>query len=161
MELQVNDQFDNWTKDAACKGMDTNLFYADHGKKYAKVRLICESCPVFAQCLQWALTSESEGMWAGTTELERVVMRKQMKIDLVRPEDFYDASKSVCGTNKGYVRHAREARAQGKRGPNLVKCQPCLEAHRIKELENYCKRTGKSNYVGEWAERQARKRSEQ
>ena len=153
MEIQVNEQFDDWAKDAACRGMDTNLFYANHGKKYAKVRLICESCPVFAQCLDWALTSESEGMWAGTTELERVVMRKQMKIDLVRPEDFYDASKSVCGTNKGYVRHAREARAQGRRGANLVKCQACLDAHRLYSEENYFKRTGRRDSVGDWAAR--------
>ena len=156
MEIQVNEQFDDWAKDAACRGMDTNLFYANHGKKYAKVRLVCESCPVFAQCLDWALTSESEGMWAGTTELERVVMRKQMKIDLVRPEDFYDASKSVCGTNKGYVRHAREARAQGRRGANLVKCQACLDAHRLYTEENYFKRTGRRDYVGDWAARRDR-----
>jgi WhiB family redox-sensing transcriptional regulator len=65
---------------AACKGMDTNIFYSGMSGRYANeltAKAICVACPVRLQCLQQGLENEEYGIWGGTTELERKAMRKR------------------------------------------------------------------------------------
>lgn len=60
--------------DAACKGMDTEIFfphYFRHGA-YKEARRICATCPVIRECLQFALDTEAtEGMYGGMTPKQR------------------------------------------------------------------------------------------
>ena len=78
-------------KQAACVGMDTNLFYSGMSGRYANemtAKAICITCPIRMQCLQQALENEEYGIWGGTTEIERKAMRrKQRRIDsiFIRP----------------------------------------------------------------------------
>lgn len=71
---------EEWRKQAACRGMDPNLFFVDRGdtKKCREARAICEPCPVKAECLQYAIDLDShlEGVWGGTTERERRGLRR-------------------------------------------------------------------------------------
>jgi WhiB family transcriptional regulator, redox-sensing transcriptional regulator len=67
----------NWEK-AACKGAPTNLFYAvEENRKIHEwidigiLRSICGSCPIFKQCLAYALSNEHYGVWGGMTTHER------------------------------------------------------------------------------------------
>lgn len=73
-----NDQA-HWRKHAACRGMDTNLFYPQAGftgqKKQAEAQAICAQCPVRADCLQ-ALGRYDGGIVGGQTTAER--RRKHM-----------------------------------------------------------------------------------
>ena len=71
------DASDSWRAYAACRGMDTDLFYPEgRGRKLrAREQLaksICSSCPVAQQCQEAAAeTVERFGIWGGLTEGER------------------------------------------------------------------------------------------
>lgn len=69
----------NWQADAACRGVDSNLFFGpQHEPRDTKVRReaqakdICRTCPVREACLAFALeTNETYGVWGGLNESER------------------------------------------------------------------------------------------
>lgn len=64
---------DRWWERAACRGMDTALFFPERGEQIGKVREVCAGCPVRAECLAVA---EREGIWGGTSARERRRMRR-------------------------------------------------------------------------------------
>ncbi len=68
-----------WMADAACRTMDTELFFPARGRAGQEVdvrRLTCAACPVRAECLEYALVNVIQhGVWGGTSERERRVMR--------------------------------------------------------------------------------------
>jgi len=71
-----------WTNDAACKGLDPNLFYTEPDEPDAEVepKRICNGCPVKQECLNHALaTNEKFGIWGGLNEVERKKLRRTMK----------------------------------------------------------------------------------
>lgn len=51
-----------WRDNAACKGMDTQLFYSQRGghDPYKIARQVCEQCPVLADCFDWVMETESQ-----------------------------------------------------------------------------------------------------
>jgi hypothetical protein len=63
----------------------TNSLANDHTIAATPVeaaKAVCATCPVSAECLQWALaTGQDSGVWGGTSEEERRAMRRA-----VRPE---------------------------------------------------------------------------
>ncbi len=48
-----------WMDDAACKGMDTNIFYPGLGEVKA-AKAICRTCPVSSDCFAWSMEIEDE-----------------------------------------------------------------------------------------------------
>jgi WhiB family transcriptional regulator, redox-sensing transcriptional regulator len=61
-----------WIHRAACKGMDTNIFFPDRGEN-AKVELAkqtCASCPVQQECREYG-EMERYGFWGGTSTRTR------------------------------------------------------------------------------------------
>ena len=143
--MEISEMPSVWGSEAACRTMDLALFYPASGKvKRELLDPICDSCPVFDKCLLHALNSEGDGYWAKTTEEERRVIRRERGFVLVRPEDFHDKSKSVCGTYKGYRRHLRENKILGHKG---VTCKPCLEAHVVYNKESYFKRKAQGVFI--------------
>ncbi len=61
-----------WHQQAACKGLDPEIFYpqSEEGAEIAKA--ICGQCGVQQSCLEHALGSrERDGVWGGATEKER------------------------------------------------------------------------------------------
>lgn len=66
------DELEPWRLLAACRNMGrhagpkgTDLFFPD-GKATNQVRMICNGCPVQAECKAFAQKSKSDyGMWAG------------------------------------------------------------------------------------------------
>lgn len=62
----------NWISQAACRGLDTELFYPEAGEPTAMAREVCDSCPVSVQCLEHAITNrEQYGIWGGTSVRKR------------------------------------------------------------------------------------------
>lgn len=69
----------NWQLDAACRGMDSSLFFhppnernAARANRAGRAKAICRGCPVIAECLDHALrVREPYGVWGGRTEDER------------------------------------------------------------------------------------------
>lgn len=70
--------YPDWHSRAACLGTyEEDVFFDAAGKSYthtdaATAKEICDSCPVFNDCLRHALTEREEyGFWAGTTMRQR------------------------------------------------------------------------------------------
>ncbi|WP_316742235.1 WhiB family transcriptional regulator [Streptomyces sp. MK7] len=68
-----------WQADAACRGMDSSVFFSPHGerglarrRREESARAICRTCPVSSPCALFAEASrEPYGVWGGCTEAER------------------------------------------------------------------------------------------
>jgi WhiB family redox-sensing transcriptional regulator len=69
--------------DAACRGLDPELFYAEGAAAIAHAKSLCSICPVQTACLDWAVQREEFGVWGGTTARERSAMRRQRGVRLV------------------------------------------------------------------------------
>ena len=106
---------EDWVADAACRGMNAELFYPGRGDSTAAARAACASCPVTAQCLEYALRiGEKHGIWGNTSERERRALRRSMRTGPQRKPIQH-------GTARGYNMH----RERGE----LPACQACREAH--------------------------------
>lgn len=106
-----------WQEQAACRGLDPDLFIHYRGAHYAHkaASQICARCPVREKCLEFALKdSQMVGTWAGTTA------RQRQRIAAGRPEIIRRQSVAKCGTDSGYHRHRRLGEPT---------CVPCRDAH--------------------------------
>ena len=74
----------DWRDHAACGHADPDLFFpiSTTGpalRQIDEAKRICQACPARTPCLDWALThGEAAGVWGGTTEEERHVLRKAL-----------------------------------------------------------------------------------
>lgn len=50
------------------------------------LRSVCNSCPFKIACFEWAVRHEAHGFWAGTTERQRRIYRKENNIPFHSPE---------------------------------------------------------------------------
>jgi WhiB family transcriptional regulator, redox-sensing transcriptional regulator len=88
-----------WQDRAACKGHQPDLWYPDgmqgqnDAYRYAAARVVCDTCPVKADCLAHAIANdERHGMWGGLTPTERKALakgrrRSEPDIDVGLPAD--------------------------------------------------------------------------
>ena len=61
-----------WYDEAACRGLDVELFYAEQPGPTSQALQVCSSCPVRAQCHAAAMAErEAFGVWGGTPEQQR------------------------------------------------------------------------------------------
>ena len=68
-----------WWVSAACRGMDSSLFFSPDGEnglprraREERARAVCRQCPVQNECATFALsTRQQHGTWGGLTEQER------------------------------------------------------------------------------------------
>ena len=75
----------DWHQHAACAGTDPDLFFPGRGESITGARRVCATCPVKAECLDYAIRNgETIGVWGGTSERERRAMRSAI-IGYVRP----------------------------------------------------------------------------
>lgn len=64
----------SWRDDAACKGMDPELFHPYRGavRQHRRAVAVCAECPVRAECLEFAVANRlTEGIWGGLGGRER------------------------------------------------------------------------------------------
>jgi WhiB family redox-sensing transcriptional regulator len=72
----------DWRDRARCLDEDPDLFFPIGSTGPAivqadRAKSVCQCCPVVEQCLDWALSNyQDSGIWGGTTEEERRVMRR-------------------------------------------------------------------------------------
>lgn len=69
----------DWPK-RACKGKNTEWWFADRGTQYRQAKEICNGCPVRNACLHEALAvphSEDYGILGGLDREEREKLRKR------------------------------------------------------------------------------------
>ncbi|MEV7075754.1 WhiB family transcriptional regulator [Streptomyces sp. NPDC093990] len=68
-----------WQADAACRGMDSAVFFSPTGergdarrRREEAARAVCRPCAVRDPCRRFAMASEQNfGIWGGQTETER------------------------------------------------------------------------------------------
>jgi WhiB family redox-sensing transcriptional regulator len=72
-----------WLVRGACRGegIDPELFFPTGTSgpallQLAEAKAVCRRCPVVADCLRWALATRSVGVWGGTSENDRMLLRR-------------------------------------------------------------------------------------
>lgn len=61
-----------WEKQAACRGMNPDLFFPEFGFLLEPdVPAACGRCPVRGECLDYAITHDEQGVWGGLTDDQR------------------------------------------------------------------------------------------
>ncbi len=67
----------SWRRQAACRDMDTDVFFPLSDEEAGPAKAVCATCPVRAECLEFALaTNQEAGVWGATSEEERRKLRK-------------------------------------------------------------------------------------
>jgi WhiB family redox-sensing transcriptional regulator len=70
---------DKWRKRAQCRNVDTSVFYGNDAHR--KGKLVCVSCVVKDDCLQFALDNDiSEGVYGGYTPKERKALAVRVEV---------------------------------------------------------------------------------
>lgn len=68
----------DWKLKAACRNLDTSLFFPDSEADAGAAKDVCAICPVRQECLEFALdTRQHDGVWGGLTESERKRVRRR------------------------------------------------------------------------------------
>lgn len=95
-----------WHDHALCAGTGVDFFNLRTKSHVDRLRAICDSCPVSEACLEYALFPKQKyGMWAGTTNDERIeILRTHPRAVAER-----EARIAAGGKPMGNPRH-REAR---------------------------------------------------
>lgn len=70
----------HWSTLAACKGLDPQMFFPSSGENHllSLAKQVCDRCSVKQQCLNEHLYEEF-GVWGGTSERQRRIMRRERK----------------------------------------------------------------------------------
>lgn len=71
-----------WVEEAVCSQTDPEIFHPAKGESRRAAVKICQSCPVIAECLNWALQHKETGIWGGTSENQRKQLRRELGIQL-------------------------------------------------------------------------------
>jgi len=62
----------SWKAEAACKDLDVDIFFPVSESDSARAKVVCATCPVRQECLDYAIvTRQEDGVWGGLTESER------------------------------------------------------------------------------------------
>lgn len=87
-----------WRSQAACLHLPTNLFFPiGHGararRQAARAKAVCETCPVQAECLDFALAANATyGVFGGLTEEERRELRQLLGHDYEPEADLEESA---------------------------------------------------------------------
>jgi WhiB family redox-sensing transcriptional regulator len=69
---------DDWRSAAACRDMDTDIFFPASDEEAGPAKAVCAICPVREPCLAFAMANRQEqGVWGGLTETERRRLRRR------------------------------------------------------------------------------------
>ena len=122
LDIQVDRE---WDKQAACRGMDSELFFPDEelGEEPSDlVKQACASCPVKSDCLADAMSyarRDDWGFFGGTTESDRGILRRARAMRVpFDPEDLNLEAVELDtrrAESKARYRRSREAQVEAKR----------------------------------------------
>jgi WhiB family redox-sensing transcriptional regulator len=71
-------QMPEWMERGLCAQTDPESFFPEKGGSTREAKSICATCPVAAECLDYALDNDERfGIWGGLSERERRKLKKQ------------------------------------------------------------------------------------
>ena len=72
---------EEWREDAVCRQVDPELWFPDRaGDNGGLAKQVCRSCPVRAQCLEYAIyTGQRYGIWGGVSAATLARLRNASK----------------------------------------------------------------------------------
>ena len=113
-----------WRKQAACLGLPLDLFFpkqrSDDESVPDAIRAVCSGCPVAMECLEFALSMDSNvGIWAATTPKQREAIRRYRAEQVQNDIDEAIANPEMHGTMAMFSEHR-------KRGE--LPCRACKDA---------------------------------
>jgi hypothetical protein len=107
------------TDGAACIGLDPELFFPTNNispKIEDLLKKTCLRCPIFDACLDYSLKVKVEGWWAGTTDKDRVELRRFFHITPIRMDEEYkhhfQQETNQAKNSRTYRERLREAGAR-------------------------------------------------
>ena len=93
MEYKVIKNYPDFTKqgDPNCSQYDTEMFFPDPESSMfyyllKTAKSICSNCPYQMACLNYAVENSEPGVWGGTSEAERKLMRRRGVVELPTPK---------------------------------------------------------------------------
>lgn len=102
-----------WRFDAACTGMDLDMFFPEYEKNSGAAKAVCCFCPVMQTCLLYALANHIQfGIWGGLTARERKRLRRSI--------DYPDQLNNI-GARRSNVRVASNGRDVSVRNNHSVR----------------------------------------
>jgi WhiB family transcriptional regulator, redox-sensing transcriptional regulator len=76
----LSDDVEVWMDRALCAETDPEAFFPEKGGSTRDAKLVCRSCEVRAECLEYALANDERfGIWGGLSERERRRLRAQRR----------------------------------------------------------------------------------
>jgi WhiB family redox-sensing transcriptional regulator len=78
-----------WVEDAVCAQTDPEAFFPEgKGASARAAKKICVTCPVEAECLEWALINDERfGVWGNTSPRQRSAMRARLGLTTTSSPD--------------------------------------------------------------------------
>lgn len=66
-----------------CAQQDADMWFPDNdsGSSWRDAVVICKTCPLQAECLEYALYTNVQGIWGGTTMPQRRSWRRTHKVE--------------------------------------------------------------------------------
>lgn len=123
----------DWTRLSACKdleGMEKEIFFPPSGDQGAEAKQICSTCPVVAECLDFALrTREDHGIWGGLNATERRRLKQGPEVRFRQCEFCKNTFSFVWDKRPGY------------KAPNY--CNDTCRIHDRREKKNEWRRERK------------------
>jgi WhiB family redox-sensing transcriptional regulator len=69
-----------WADRGLCQETDPEEFFPEVGEDAKAAKRVCGGCEVRAECLEYALEHDQRfGVWGGTSERERRILRAERK----------------------------------------------------------------------------------
>lgn len=77
----------SWRGQGPCAQVDPEIFYPENGRTSKPAKKVCGGCPVRDRCLAYAIEhDERYGVWGGTSEHERRLMRRAAGTEITEDE---------------------------------------------------------------------------
>lgn len=69
-----------WMAEGRCRSMPPEVFFPEDGWGVEVAQRICNTCPVQAECLEYALENRiMEGVWGGASQRQRLRLRRERR----------------------------------------------------------------------------------
>jgi len=76
-----------WQEKALCAEVDPEIFYPEKGGSTREAKMVCRSCEVRVECLQYALNRDERfGVFGGMSERERRRLKRPQPVGRSRSE---------------------------------------------------------------------------